>query len=341
MLDPAAAPATSSSTSSSPRCPPGRCRGRRARRGCDRPRGNSRLRRAARRASMSCSISSTGTGGCSSSSRRSARTPRTRSKRSNAARTAAASAVPSSPAVDRRVQRAHEIEQHAERRGGVHVVGDVLVEGTSRLVQPRRSPPGWRRRSGSASRRARKSVSRLSASSACAMRRPRELQLLAIVHAQVEIAQRRRPEARVDDVLQVVDVAERLRHLLARLASSSIIRCSAWNQKRENCLPGRAFALRDLVLVMREDQVDAAGVDVDRRLAEQAQRHRRALDVPAGTARPDAGIPGRLARLGRLPQHEVAGVVLFVLVRVDARAALACRCDRAGPACRSRAASRS
>ena len=45
-----------------------------------------------------------------------------------------------------------------------------------------------------------------------------------------------------------------------------------------------AAALRDLVFVVREDQVDAAAVDVDGRLAEQAQRHRRALDVPARTS---------------------------------------------------------
>ena len=51
-------------------------------------------------------------------------------------------------------------------------------------------------------------------------------------------------------------------------------------------LPGaeRALGLRDLVLVVREDQVGAAAVDVER-LAEVAVRHRRALDVPARAAR--------------------------------------------------------
>src|SRR5688572_13152344 len=87
-------------------------------------------------------------------------------------------------------------------------------------------------------------------------------------------------------------------------------------------LAGGAFALRDLVLVMREYEVDAAGMNVDGRLAEQAQRHRRALDVPAGAARPAADVPRRLVLLGRLPQHEVARALLVVLIRVDARARL-------------------
>ena len=87
-------------------------------------------------------------------------------------------------------------------------------------------------------------------------------------------------------------------------------------------LAGRRFALRDLVLVMREDQIDAAGVDVDRRLAEQPQRHRRALEMPPGPAGRIDEVPGRLAVLGRLPQHEIARVLLGVVVGVDARARL-------------------
>ncbi len=51
-------------------------------------------------------------------------------------------------------------------------------------------------------------------------------------------------------------------------------------------LPGRRLALGDLVLVVREDQVDAAGVDVERR-AEVGHAHRRALDVPARPALAD------------------------------------------------------
>src|SRR5207344_2469317 len=83
-----------------------------------------------------------------------------------------------------------------------------------------------------------------------------------------------------------------------------------------------ALGLRNLVFVMREDEVDAAAVNVDRRLAQQAQRHGRALDVPARAPRAAAEVPGRLAWLGGLPEHEVARVLFVVLVVVHARAGL-------------------
>jgi hypothetical protein len=57
--------------------------------------------------------------------------------------------------------------------------------------------------------------------------------------------------------------------------------------------------------VVREAQVDAAGVQVDP-LAEQVQRHGRALDVPAGEADAPRRVPGHLAgRAGLLPQRPV------------------------------------
>ena len=83
-----------------------------------------------------------------------------------------------------------------------------------------------------------------------------------------------------------------------------------------------ALRLRDLVLVVGEDEVHAARVDIDGRSVEQTQRHRRAFDVPAGAARTDAVVPGGLVRPGRLPQDEVARRVLGVLVAVDAGAIL-------------------
>ena len=73
---------------------------------------------------------------------------------------------------------------------------------------------------------------------------------------------------------------------------------------------------------MRKNQIDAAGVDVDRGLAEETERHRRALDVPAGPPRADPRVPRRLPFFCRLPHDEVPGVFLVVLVAVDARAAL-------------------
>ena len=112
-------------------------------------------------------------------------------------------------------------------------------------------------------------------------------------------------------------VAERLRHLL--VLDEEVL--DVHPEPRER-LFRRAFRLRDLVLVMRKDQVDAAGMDVDRRLAQQPQRHRRALDVPARTAGAGADIPRRLPVLRRLPQHEIAGIVFRVFVDVDAGAGM-------------------
>ena len=67
-----------------------------------------------------------------------------------------------------------------------------------------------------------------------------------------------------DDVGNRVRVPERLRHLLFFDAQILDVHPEA----RER-LAGGPFALRDLVLVVREDEVDAARMDVDRRFAEQ------------------------------------------------------------------------
>ena len=78
------------------------------------------------------------------------------------------------------------------------------------------------------------------------------------------------------------------------------------------------LALRDLVLVVREDQVVAAAVDVERH-AEQRARHRAALDVPARPPTAPRRLPLRLAGFRELPQREVERIAL-VLVLGDARA---------------------
>src|SRR5690242_19711018 len=82
--------------------------------------------------------------------------------------------------------------------------------------------------------------------------------------------------------------------------------------------PGCAFTLRDLVFVMRKDEIDAARVNVET-LAEILHRHRRALDMPAGTAATDLRIPRGFGLACRfLPQGEVARVLFLILVGVDA-----------------------
>ena len=76
----------------------------------------------------------------------------------------------------------------------------------------------------------------------------------------------------------------------------------------------RALALGDFIFVMRELQVGPTTVDV-KSLAQHLAAHGRALNVPAGAARPVHAVPLRIWRLGRfsgLPQHEVQRVVFAV-----------------------------
>src|SRR5215218_6491656 len=61
---------------------------------------------------------------------------------------------------------------------------------------------------------------------------------------------------------------------------------------------------------MREDEVDPAAVDLERR-PEEGLRHGRALDVPARPAAAPGRVPPRvLALLVRLPEGEVARILL-------------------------------
>ena len=127
------------------------------------------------------------------------------------------------------------------------------------------------------------------------------------------MAQRLRRVA-VQQLVQDADVAHRLGHLGAAHVEHAVVQPEA----REQLAAVGAGALRDFVLVVRELQVHAAGMDVDG-LAQVRGGHRRALDVPAGPAQPPGRVPARLGRVGGLPQHEVAGIAL-VRGHLDARA---------------------
>ena len=98
-------------------------------------------------------------------------------------------------------------------------------------------------------------------------------------------------------------------------------------QCRANAWPAR-LGLGALVLVVREHEVVAAAVDVEA-LAEDLERHRRALDVPARPARAPRRVPGRLARLRRLPQREVDRAALRARRPRRARRALEQLVERA------------
>src|SRR5258705_8689355 len=79
-----------------------------------------------------------------------------------------------------------------------------------------------------------------------------------------------------------------------------------------------AFALRNLVFVMRKDQIDAAGMNVEG-LSQVLHRHRRALNVPAGTTAPNFCVPGGFCFCSRfLPECKIARGFFLVSVCVDA-----------------------
>ena len=73
----------------------------------------------------------------------------------------------------------------------------------------------------------------------------------------------------------------------------------------------RRLGLSDLGLVVRKFQVQPAAVDVEA-LAQILEAHGAALDVPAGETLPPGRVPAHdVARLGQLPEGEVAGVALI------------------------------
>src|ERR1035437_3401671 len=86
-------------------------------------------------------------------------------------------------------------------------------------------------------------------------------------------------------------------------------------------LDPRALALRDFVLVMRENEVFAAQVQV-KAWPEELHAHGAALDVPAGPAfAPRAGPEHRaVLRHARLPEREVSNGFLLILITAHALA---------------------
>ena len=108
----------------------------------------------------------------------------------------------------------------------------------------------------------------------------------------------------LDRVAEGDDVAERLRHLLAGQLEQPVVHPHA--RELAACAP----RLGELVLVVREDQVDPAAVDLEDR-TEKLLGHRRAFDVPARAPWPPRRLPdGVLALLVRFPERKVARVLL-------------------------------
>mmetsp|Transcript_40206 Transcript_40206/g.99515 ORF Transcript_40206/g.99515 Transcript_40206/m.99515 type:complete len:204 (-) Transcript_40206:488-1099(-) len=70
------------------------------------------------------------------------------------------------------------------------------------------------------------------------------------------------------------------------------------------------LGLRQLVLVVREVEVDAAAVDIHS-LAQDVAAHGAALDVPPRPPHAPRAVPRGLPRLAGLPQHEVELALLL------------------------------
>ena len=133
-------------------------------------------------------------------------------------------------------------------------------------------------------------------------RRLGELQHRPVVRTAEVVAQLGRPNP-LQHSGNRQHVAQRLAHLLAAHGDPAVVQP----------VPGERVAgrlgLGDLVLVVREDQIHSAGVDVELR-PEVRLAHRDAFGVPARAAAAPRRRPGRLAGLGALPQREVALVAL-------------------------------
>src|SRR5208283_5117759 len=83
-------------------------------------------------------------------------------------------------------------------------------------------------------------------------------------------------------------------------------------------LAGIRFALGDFILMMGEDQILAAAMNVER-LTQMLEPHGGALDMPARPTRSPRAFPSRLSRFGSFPQCKVKRVVL-ALIDIHARA---------------------
>src|SRR3984893_15170390 len=120
----------------------------------------------------------------------------------------------------------------------------------------------------------------------------------------------------VAKILHRRDVAESLRHLGSVSEEKLTVDPEAGKRFFR-----RALGLRDLILVVWEDQVDATAMDIER-LTQIFHRHCRALEMPAGSPASPRRIPRGAGCFvfgsRRFPEREILGVLLRVVVPHDA-----------------------
>ena len=185
-----------------------------------------------------------------------------------------------------------------ERPRRVEVVGERVEEALAMLLEVGRRGPGDEPAAGLAQP--------LHAGLRLRHRLVGEAQRLAVVPGDEEQDHGVAAPA-LEDVAEQRDVADALGHLLLAHLEHPVV-----HPDRRELGAARHARLRGLVLVVREDQVVAAAVDVEPD-AEQLLGHRRALDVPARAPAAPGRVPGGvLALLRGLPEREVHRVLLEV-----------------------------
>ena len=132
------------------------------------------------------------------------------------------------------------------------------------------------------------------------------VELPPVARRERQVAERQRVEAPLRELGHALEVAGGLGHLATGHQQMLPV-----DPDRGGRAADERRGLRDLVLVVREDVVDATGVQVES-IAQVAPRHRRAFEVPAGIAlAPARGRPLQGPSLaGALPQGEVRRVAL-------------------------------
>src|SRR5690606_32783120 len=91
-------------------------------------------------------------------------------------------------------------------------------------------------------------------------RLPGEIELAAVMGGEEGVADRGGADATLQEILQGEQVPGRLRHLLAVELQELAVKPVA-----DERLAGSALRLSDLVLMVREDEVDASAMDVEGR----------------------------------------------------------------------------